>query len=466
MPSFPITDFHVHPNLKTYGRTFDRRAKGTEQLWMESKPGFWQLKKNALLGLTHFSQATYLMLIKGGVRVAMVSLYPFEKGFFENGRLKGPLAAIIANFITQIGFSRIRHLQKQMDYFQELAGEMDFLLRAVQSFDQNGVSYTATWAENWTNTQQILATPNSLALIPTIEGAHVFNSGLGKFGKNPDREEILNNIRSVKSWKFPPFFITFAHNFNNDLCGHVRSLEKAGKLLDQSEGINLGFSELGWEVLEHLTSTQFGRPILIDVKHMSVKSRKEFYAWNNRLPSPLPVLASHASVAGLDFSKTSKNPNTPTWLCHDEINFFDEDILEIGKTKGILALQLDSSRLANVAKIKKSLISKNRETEIGESCQILWANIQHAAEILDQNGLDAWDSIAIGSDFDGTINPLEGIYTTLDFQDMANALLELAKNYHKNSSLISPKNRQVEPEKVISKVLFENGAEFLKRNFL
>jgi microsomal dipeptidase-like Zn-dependent dipeptidase len=405
------------------------------------------------------------MLIKGGVRVAMVSLYPFEKGFFENGRLKGPLAAIIANFITQIGFGRIRHLQKQMDYFQELAGEMDFLLRVDQSFEHNGLSYNAAWAENWTKAQEILAKPNSLALIPTIEGAHVFNSGLGKFGKNPDREEILKNIRTVKSWKFPALFITFAHNFNNDLCGHVRSLEKAGKLLDQSEGINLGFSELGWEVLEHLTSTQFGRPILIDVKHMSVESRKEFYAWNNRRLFPLPILASHAGVAGLDFSKKSKNTNTPSWLCQDEINFFDEDILEIGKTKGILALQLDSSRLANAAKIKKNLMGKNREKAIAESCQILWANIQHAAEILDQNGLDAWDSIAIGSDFDGTINPLEGIYTTLDFPDMANALLELAKNYHKNSSLISPKNRQIEPEAIISKILFENGGNFLQRNF-
>jgi microsomal dipeptidase-like Zn-dependent dipeptidase len=116
-------------------------------------------------------------------------------------------------------------------------------------------------------------------------------------------------------------------------------------------------------------------------------------------------------------------------------------------------------------KSKKAYISKNREKAIFESCQILWANIQHAAEILDQNGLDAWDSIAIGSDFDGTINPLEGIYTTLDFQDMANALLELAKNYHKNSSLISPKNRQIEPEAIISKILFENGGNFLQRNF-
>jgi microsomal dipeptidase-like Zn-dependent dipeptidase len=92
--------------------------------------------------------------------------------------------------------------------------------------------------------------------------------------------------------------------------------------------------------------------------------------------------------------------------------------------------------------------------------------LQHIAEVLDQHGLFAWGSTAIGSDFDGTINPLKGIWTAEDLPLLADQLLLLAENYLKgNNKLTLLENKTITAEEIIQNFTIGNTLTFLKNNF-
>lgn len=462
--NFPIADWHVHPNLKTYGHTFDKRVTDKSSLWKDESPGIFKKLLNRVLGLTRFYQATYSSLHKGGVKVAFVSLYPFEKGFFVNGNLNGPITAFLADLVTGIGFRRIRHLQKQMDYFEELKGEMRFLMCAERIQTRNGNILTWEIADDWNSASHELIRGNSLIIIPTVEGSHVLNSGLGAFGKETNEKQVLQNIDTLKKWRYAPFFITFAHNFANDFCGHAPSLEKLGPLVNQKLQMGEGFSELGWKAVNSLLDERNGRPILLDLKHMSLQSRKELYDWNGkRIQGKSPLLVSHGAVTGCSWEK--KGAFHHPLFCEAEINFYDEDIVEIMTSGGFFALQLDANRLGNAHAIRKSIFG-DKMKRFEDSCHLIWAHLKHIGELLDSRGLAAWDQVGLGSDFDGTINPLEGIWTAQDFPHMAQGLLiEIERYFNSKNSLTDPKNKYVEPEIILKKFLFGNTLDFLKDHY-
>jgi microsomal dipeptidase-like Zn-dependent dipeptidase len=462
--NYPIADWHVHPNLKTYGHSFDRKLSDKSSLWKNDSPGVFKKLLNRILGLTRFYQATYTSLLKGGVKIAFVSLYPFEKGFFVNGILNGPITAFFANLVTGIGYRRIRHLQKQLDYFVELEGEMQFLLHAEKNQNINRKNRVWKIEDTWNGVSEELINEKSLVIIPTIEGAHVLNSGLGAFGKATRAKQVLQNIERLKNWRHPPFFITFAHNFGNDFCGHAPSLEKLGPLVNQKPQMGGGFTELGWEVVKALLDERNGRPILLDLKHMSLQSRKELYDWNGkRIKGRSPLIVSHGAVTGCSWDK--KGSFNHPLFCETEINFYNEDILEIISSGGFFALQLDANRLGNPKAIRKSVFG-DKKSGFEKSCQLIWAHLKHIGELLDSRGLPAWDQIGLGSDFDGTINPLEGIWTAEDFPQMAEGLLQEIEQYlDSKNPLTDLNNKYVEAEEILNKFLFGNTLDFLKNHY-
>ena len=269
MTTDPIkfADLHCHPNLKTFGHSFSEKSLKTKKkssLWYTFPPTWFSKAFNAITGMTRFRQADFTTMTRAHVRIVMISLYPFEKGFFINGFLNGPLSAKFANLITGIGFKRIRFIQKHCDYFSDLENEYRFLLDSVKEKKVDGLLRRWRFVDSFSSLEHLLEDPNSVAIITTIEGAHIFNSGLEAYGKVTREEEVLGNIAKVKKWKFPPLFITLAHNFNNDLCGHARSLERLGPLVDQSENLYNGFSALGLKVVKALL-VEGDKPIYIDV---------------------------------------------------------------------------------------------------------------------------------------------------------------------------------------------------------
>ncbi len=479
---YQFADLHCHPTLKTFGHSFSPQLNGwgRHHVWHNKPPTALTKTINRISGLTKFTQADFTTMAKGNVRIACVSLYPFEKGFFINGQLNGPISASLANLITGIGYHRVRHLQKHTNYFEDLNRELAFLNQSCRSMHVGSETWNWKFASQWKDVEEILAADHQIAVILTIEGAHILNSGLTKYGHRTDPAEVLQNVSAIKAWDHPPFFITFAHNFSNDLCGHARSLEQLGPLVNQNQQMNEGFTDVGYQTIHALLSTSEGKRILIDVKHMSLRSRLQYYELlKTTYKGTIPIIVSHGSVAGCSANSNSNSnsnsksneahANTSTrkpWFVADDINFFDEELVEIAKSGGCFALQLDSNRLAVRKHIRKDLFKWNRKICLKKSAGFVWAHLQHIAEVLDRHGLYAWGTMQIGSDFDGTTNPLEGVWTAEFLPQLADGLHFHAHQYLEGKNpLTMYENKSICAEEVVDRFVFTNAVNFLRKYF-
>lgn len=464
MKKVRFADLHCHPNLKTFGHSFRSSLSPKRDLWYTERPSFLRRFLKRTLGLTRFSQCDLSTMSQSGYKLAVVSLYPFEKGFFMNVAGKGPLSAFLSDQITGISYERIRHIQTHTDYFQDLNQEYQYFLSSRRKHLIDGIQHEWLPIANKQDWQKVDAT-DKVGVIFSIEGAHVFNSGLVPFGRKTIKTEVLENIRKVKEWQYPPMFITFAHNFYNDLCGHARSLDPIRYLVDQEYGIDTGLTELGIAALDELLSQDNGRRILIDLKHMSIKSREEFYAyldqrWANE---NIPLLVSHGAVAG---TKLKHEGAEPPLFARADINFYDEELVRIGASGGLFAVQFDSRRVASSTEIAKVGWRGKIEDIQRRSATLIWNQIRYIAERLDEAGLFAWGTACIGSDFDGTINPLNGILTTADFPTLAENLHELAADYLKMAPLKLDTNRAISAAEIVSRFTEDNICNFVRKQYL
>jgi len=465
---FQFADLHCHPNLKTYGHTFDSCKPGAKcDVWYYRPPGFMTKLLNILAGITRFSQSDFTTLSKGGSKIAVASLYPFEKGFFINAAGKGPLSAWLSDLITGIGYRRVRNLQVHTDYFQDLEREYRFFTGSRKKGTVDGREHLWQPAAGWDDVRRSLEKDNETAVIISIEGAHVFNTGLEEFGRSVSESEVLSNIRKVKGWDFPPLFITFAHNFYNGLCGHARSLEPIKKFVDQSRDVDTGFTPLGERVLGELLSKEGGRRIYIDIKHMSLASRKDYFRilereYAGNIP---PTVVSHGAVNGLSWEAGSISPKGSAFYPSD-INFFDEEIEHIGRSGGLFAIQFDARRIAREDMVRKSYRSLWADVDAPRAARMIWDQVEHIAGVLDRAGLPAWGTACIGSDYDGTIDPLPGVWTAEYFPVLREPLIELASVYLRGPSVLTlPENRQITPEDIVERFFIGNTVEFLRKFF-
>ena len=471
MIDFQFSDLHCHPTLKAFGHSFSgdgTKKKKKADIWYYSPPGFFTKALQKISGITRFSQADFTTLSKANVKLAFVSFYPFEKGFFTNPYLDDRISAVLSSYITSIGYRRVRYIQKHLDYFKDLLDEYHFLLESPREKFIDNIKYTIDFVSNLTDIQSNFQKGNCISIIPTIEGAHVLNTGLGAFGKQYDKDHIIENIGKIKKLSSPPLFITFAHNFNNDLCGHAPSLECLGLMVNQNQSLNSGFTELGIIVLHHLLSNKNGNPIFIDIKHMSLKSRQQYYdIIKTDYDSKIPIIVSHGAVTGRNILGDVITTLDPDFFANDSINFYDEELVIIAKSNGLFAVQLDAKRLGPSQIIKKSLFKNNARVNLKSSALIVWRQLQHIAEVLDSKGLFAWGTCCIGSDFDGTINPLDEVWAASNLNALANELVVIAENYlSKPNALLQQRNKKIKAETIVSNFTIQNSLNFIEKYYL
>lgn len=452
---FKFADFHCHPTLKTYGYSFENSPYGLKRrnIWFQQKNSYLRKLVCRKLSIAKFSQADFSSLKEGNVKLVTASLYPFEKGFFINLLGRGKLPAFLANAIIGISYYRIRNIQQHLNYFEDLENEYNFLLKAVKENNEVELFFPKK-SEDF----ELIQNNNKTAIVFSIEGAHVFNSGLSKYGRATNENEVIENIYKVKNWEIVPITITFAHNFMNDLCGHARSLDPLGKLVNQNEMLNHGFTELGYKALDALLDNKNGKVIYPDLKHMSLQSRKEYYRHLDEFykEEKIPVLISHGAVNGTSWANSESVP-TESMFSDSDINFYDEELVKIAKSNGLFAIQMDSRRLAKKSSIKKLHSKKNIPFA---SAEIIWNHIKHIAIVLDNHNLNSWNIACIGSDFDGSIEPLPGIYSAADFPQLASNLIELSTLFLSNHNFKNNFNNKITPEHIIQQFCYENLYNF------
>ena len=400
-----VVDLHCHPFAKPFGYSHGKglkhatNAKQKNSVWFYDPPNALERLLNRLPGgLTKFRQSDMTSQVRGQNRVIMASLYPLEKGFLIKDGKQGLIRLLLNDLASGFSLKRLNHLRTMKDYFTDLEAMYQF----YKDLDGKKVrSVGGQYAYHLVNDREDLDSiltdePDDVAVILTIEGAQVLNTGLAEYvdGWSLDKHEVLNNIQKIKSWEHVPFFMTFAHHFNNDLCGHAPSMSGiVKKLTNQSTNLNEGFLPFGYEVLDALLNKSPKR-ILIDMKHMSALSRNDYrkHLRDHYGNDDIPLIVSHGACSGLKShdNRTPTNPRTSRFLRSDSINFYDEELVAIAASNGIFGIQLDERRVASKAGLKDTNGGISRRKILYQRAKLVWNNIQHIAEALDKSGQYPW----------------------------------------------------------------------------
>ncbi|RDK83518.1 amidohydrolase family protein [Marinirhabdus gelatinilytica] len=478
-------DVHCHPSLKPYSKSFKYEppkqnaldAGRKNSIWHYSPPTVLEKFVNRMVTLTKFTQTDMSALARSGAKVVVVSLYPFEKHFLSK-RVWGwkGLTDVLVNLAASISQSRIDAVMRHNDYFEDLMSEYDFykqLDNQVHKIDAVFYTYRLvnSYAEILENQQSETKDKKIINIVLSIEGAHAFNTGLDMNTDTADPIEVIDNLKAVKNWPHKPVFITFAHHFYNELCGHARSISIGALRENQDRGLNTGITELGMEVINRLLSNTNGPRIPLDVKHMSTASRKAYY---NLLDTKfkdekIPVIASHGAVNGqrsiVQWDVTDY-PERAKYFNNLDINFFDEEVVRIAMSNGLLGIQLDERRIGSKKAINQSKIYfPNKRKQLQKKSLLVWRQVEHIAEVLNKEGLFGWGIQSIGSDFDGIVNPIKGLWTAENIKDLGEEMLNHANDYlNENREKLLEFNR-ISGASIVERVLQINAMEFLENNF-
>ncbi|HEY0045158.1 MAG TPA: membrane dipeptidase [Flavobacterium sp.] len=468
--STPIIDLHVHSSLKPYGNSFYSNTKIYDYtdpacIWFNDRRARTDNLFEEILGICRYRQSDFLSLALGQIKIAFVSLYPVEKEFFDirDGNFMKRFEILLAEFASMLGKKRISNIREHnFDYFKDLCKEYSFLRRLHGEDIPVGGYYMPQSAAHLTQKANLL-------IIPSIEGCHALCNG--KDPRNPSAwDSIEDNIAVIKSWPSPPLFVTFAHHFYNGLCTHAKSLfNMSGKLLDQEFGMREHkwehsdglppISTIGKKVLQLLLSRTNGRRILIDVKHMSLEARREYYKMlaNEYSSENIPVIWSHGAL------------NLNNDKC--EINMFlDTDVSVIYKTSGLIGIEMDQRILGydnNRFWKKLRSILRPRHKAYYEAAYF-WKQVITIAEYAYTTGYDdPWECIALGSDYDGIINPLNSYPDASSLSILYQYLVVYLTEYWEGPSPVIPKKISgPDAADIVYRIMYKNAFEFINKHYL
>ena len=473
-------DIHCHSTMRIFHNKSDN---GNTNYWDENKNDYI----NNFFGRTivklskqiaKVSQSNYYHCAHGNVRVVFDSLYPVERGFVKFrksaknifGRKNSEAFVVNTSGISRKQYSKYMASQ---DYFSELYEQYDFLIKNQGPSPCGKYNYKVV--ANFTELNEWLdKDPGNMATVVTIEGAHVFGCGTidtENMDVNDLENQVLKNIEAIKKWKYPPFFITFAHHFWNQLCGHASSLSSATKITcDQKQGIDIGFTELGKKVLNALLSNKNGKRILIDTRHMSAISRHEYYQfiedYNTRNPDDIiPTISSHTAVNGYDnFLDSTKLKDNKSKIKTSKfyawsINMCREEIKSIHRARGVIGIILDKGRYCGKSTLKKINSITDPKQKKEAFLKIILDNLFFYIESIGEKS--AWDIITLGTDFDGVITHFDCYENMSKLPELKQDLIAYLKKTEYNKKLWY----DLTPEEMFDKIFHSNAYCFLKNNF-
>jgi len=563
----------------------------------------------------NYDQSNFYNLRNASGSILCTSLYPYEKQFATNW-----LKRFISNrFVSGIPRKRLKEIGSDASYpLKEFLAEYTFLsMQNVQDPPAFGVKIEL--AKNGADLRRILSDEKAIAQVISIEGGQVLYGPIaGKranvrkaYVEDSAYREILSNIDTLRMLPHKVFFITPSHFTDNAIAGFCKTIDRPGlirwllKRISTSgavrksfftkfgEGIHgeldLGrydrqdcdefnvrnvrmpytnnpyFSHLGKDVYRQLLrpDDSVSKRILIDVKHMDIQARFEYYdlvkELNKTSSKRIPIIAGHVAVSGetlpvamatglnplFDRYEEVENPAAfykaqtakynADWKCRTlhlkpedrskfffdkstveesfnpftvmkidaevtgwfypwSINLCNEEIKIIYDSDGIIGLNFDERILGGKMLryslryqkyIKKrfdslknsnfifqtSLLSELRFRDYYK-CEPLLRNILYIVMYSGREDPTAWQHIAIGSDFDGLIDPID-LCPTADkigeFRKQLTAYLEVFWTLHKDDAMFQKRdlffNGAISFSSAVDKLFFENGRNFILNNF-
>lgn len=528
-----FSDLHCHNHMRAYLNMLTRQshfeAQGTYSPWTVVPSNAKKNKKGS--NSAAYSQTDLVRAWNAGLKLTFNALYPLERDFVRGkditksedllNVLFGAITAPIFPIRDLMQLLAMRIPKRTIDFFQSdgydywktFRREFEFVWkdsgkriskneilandRFIRKLDlekrpanANHASYVATDAcyripINLTELISSLADDNEITMILTIEGAHALGSDQASPAVVSQRIKEIKEDR--QKWPAPIFFITFGHHFDNRLVGHAHSLPDKGNLIfNQSSGMNDPIPPQGIPIIQQLLGLNEqnqrdpnqGYRILIDVKHMSAASRKDYYEKIVRSAMQngdiIPVIASHCGYSGLedlnthikhheDENDTWKGPK-PSVFNAWNINMCDEDIQIILETHGLFGLSFDQRILG--LEMKEDDTPRN-------SITLIWENLEgiikasYSLDIHPSIQDRIWSCLTIGTDFEGLIDPVNPYPTVFDFdqleKDLINRIDLERQNPKKNYlSFIQDRGHVVQ---LVRDFCFNNAENFVKKHY-
>ncbi|MGA9588688.1 MAG: hypothetical protein WBV11_02545, partial [Salegentibacter sp.] len=150
-----------------------------------------------------------------------------------------------------------------------------------------------------------------------------------------------------------------------------------------------------------------------------------------------------------------------------DINFFDDEILRIGRSNGLFGIQLDERRIGSKSALREAKGIMGKRATLYSWSKLVWYQMRHIAEVLDADGQYAWGIQCLGTDFDGIIDPIDGYWTSEQIDYLDDYLLMHVYNYVKEVKfpcpLLQERNKNVDPEKIVERFMTGNALEVLSR---
>ncbi len=311
------------------------------------------------------------------IRDTKINLLCFTRHAVERGMLDQWLLQMLALiYYSKLDRKRLKRMAHGVvTYAKQLDDEWHNLYKHPDGKFPNQALHNLTNLKDYNENN-----PDTFYLIYNIEGGHIFN----QVGDDCDDVDI-NTIRSILkklNAECPMiFYITPTHLTPNNLITHAYG----NKILDKKPFLpnSFGICKTGETIIYEI----YKENILVDVKHMSLISRKKFYEIHDEHFKDKAIIASHVAFTGLsvedlkhtvipikkgqDFVKIEQpasdgiihydkydpvlkayNPGL-TKFNPNSINLYDEEIEIILKSKGLIGLIFDVRILG--AEIKNSV---------------------------------------------------------------------------------------------------------------
>ena len=214
-----FVDLHCHPSMRIFHHHASQKNYWEQNANQDFNTGLSRWVQKMSPGVARVSQSSFDHCMRGRVRVVFDSLYPIERGFIRfrplpEFFLSSRVFETIVGTVSGISSEQFYRARESDDYFAEL------LEQYAQLQDNQGPSPCGQYAykivscfdelERWLG-----ESANHLAVIVTIEGAHVLGCGTPSdegLTEPALRERVLKRLKALKKWEHPPFFITMAHH--------------------------------------------------------------------------------------------------------------------------------------------------------------------------------------------------------------------------------------------------------------
>ena len=262
-------DFHLHCSSKQFLSNID----------FDKKDSCWKTYDH-IVGIIK-SQASLEQMKYGNMKVAVNAVYTLEKVFSSSFLIK-----YIASNLTPLDEDLIAALPTT-NYFDNLKEEIRFFEQFQNEDPTAGKSFKII-----KNIAEM--DPGHLNIILAIEGGHALGHAL----KNP--MEALIELKQNQNYRF--LYLTLAHFIQFGLCTQafgMKMIKKSNTLKPKG----FGLSQVAKEIIDrtyHQSDTE--KRILIDMKHMSLVSRQQFYEYRKEKGyENIPILATHTGFTGISY---------------------------------------------------------------------------------------------------------------------------------------------------------------------